>query len=281
MAEESNIIRVISKLEVAEIYNLAAQSFVGSSFEQPVYTAQIDGLSVCRILEAIRFCKSPPKFYQASTSEMFGKVVEIPQSETTPFHPRSPYGVAKLYGHWITVNYREAYNLFACSGILFNHESPLRGPEFVTRKITTSLAEIRAGLRDELRLGNLNAKRDWGFARDYVAAMWAMMQADHPDDYVIATGKTWTVRDFVTRAAALLHFDIAWEGKDENETGIDRRSGKPIVRVDPAFYRPSEVEQLVGNAEKAHRALGWRPTTSFEALIEMMVRADSDRVRQH
>jgi len=278
LLEESNVARLIMKLQVDEIYNLAAQSFVGASFDQPVYTAEVDALGVCRLLEAIRGHSPHTKFYQASTSEMFGKVREIPQTETTPFYPRSPYGVAKVYAHWITVNYRESYDLFACSGILFNHESPLRGPEFVTRKATIALAEIRQGRRDVLKMGNLNAKRDWGFAGDYVTGIWMMLNAPKADNYVLATGHTWTVRDFVARAAACLDFDLEWRGDGENETGIDRKTGKVVVAVDPQFYRPAEVDQLVGDSTKARDALGWQPQTSFDHLVEMMVRADVDRL---
>jgi GDPmannose 4,6-dehydratase len=278
LAEESNIIRVVDRLQVDEIYNLGAQSYVAVTFEQPIYTAEVDGVAACRILEAIRLCSQQAKFYQASTSEMFGKVRESPQTETTPFYPRSPYGVAKLYAYWITVNYRESYGLFSCSGILFNHESPLRGPEFVTRKCTIGLAEIRHGQREVLKLGNLNARRDWGFAGDYVAGIWAMLQAPRPDDYVLATGKAWTIRDFVTKAGAFLDFDIQWEGQGESEVGIDRKSGKKIIEIDQKFYRPAEVDALLGNPEKALRQLGWRPRITFDELVEMMVRADNDRV---
>jgi len=278
LAEESNIIRVIDRLKVDEIYNLGAQSFVSASFEQPLYTAQIDGLAVCRILEAIRLSGRNTRFYQASTSEMFGKAVECPQSETTPFHPRSPYGVAKLYGHWITVNYRESYNIFACSGILFNHESPLRGAEFVTRKSTIALTEIRHGRRSVLKLGNLNASRDWGFAGDYVAGIWAMLQQPSPDDYVLATGRTVSIREFVGKAGAALGFDIQWEGEAENEVGIDRKTGRVLVEVDPQFYRPAEVDALIGNAQKAKDKLGWQPRTSLDQLVEIMVRAENDRI---
>jgi GDPmannose 4,6-dehydratase len=278
MSEESNISRTVAKLQVDELYNLAAQSFVAASFEQPIYTTQIDALGVCRILEAIRSSSRHTKFYQASTSEMFGKAVETPQTEKTPFYPRSPYGVAKLYGHWITVNYRESYNLFTCSGILFNHESPLRGPEFVTRKATTALAEIRHGRRDMLKLGNLDARRDWGFAGDYVTGIWAIIQATGPDDYVLATGNTWSVRDFVSKAATYLGFDLEWDGAGEKEIGIDRKTGKIVVSVDPLYYRPAEVDHLVGNSAKASRQLGWQASTSFDELVEMMIRADYNRV---
>jgi len=277
LAEDSNIIRVMSRLAVDEVYNLAAQSFVGTSFEQPVYTSNIDGIAVCRLLEAIRL-GGAAKFYQASTSEMFGRAQIFPQDENTPFFPRSPYGVAKLFGYWITRNYRESYDLFACNGILFNHESPLRGIEFVTRKITSTLARIRHGDREPLRLGNLNAKRDWGFAGDYVEGMWMMLQAAAPEDFVLATGETHTVREFVDRAAAALGFDLEWRGEGVAEEGIDRTTGHVIVRIDPRFYRPAEVDFLVGDAKKALKQLGWRPKSNFEQLVEMMVRADSDRV---
>jgi GDPmannose 4,6-dehydratase len=280
LAELSNIIRVIGSIEVDEIYNLAAQSSVAASFEQPIYAGQIDGVGVCRVLEAIRLTNRAIKFYQASTSEMFGKPIETPQTERTPFYPRSPYAVAKLYGHWTTVNFREAYNLFACSGILFNHDSPLRGPEFVTRKTTISLAEIRHGVRDVLQLGNLDAKRDWGFAGDYVTGMWQMLQAENPEDYVLATGTARTVRDFVDNAATCLDFDLQWEGTGENERGIDRRTGKMIVQINPRFYRPVEAEHLVGNPAKAVYRLGWKRQTSFEDLVQSMIRADYDRVRK-
>jgi GDPmannose 4,6-dehydratase len=278
LAEESNITRVIGKHRVEEVYNLAAQSFVSASFDQPLYTAQIDGLAVCRLLEAIRLSGQETRFYQASTSEMFGNTVETPQNETTPFYPRSPYGVAKVYGHWITVNYRESYGLYACSGILFNHESPLRGIEFVTRKIANALVEIRHGRIGVLKLGNLNARRDWGFAGDYVAGIWTMLQQPRPDNYVLATGKSVSIREFVGKAGAALGVDIEWAGEAENEVGIDRRSGRTVVEVDPRFYRPAEVHALVGNAQKARDRLGWQPRTSLEQLVEMMVRAEQDRI---
>ncbi|AAC07133.1 GDP-mannose 4,6-dehydratase [Aquifex aeolicus] len=279
LLEFSNIIRTIEKVQPDEVYNLAAQSFVGVSFEQPILTAEVDAIGVLRILEALRTVKPDTKFYQASTSEMFGKVQEIPQTEKTPFYPRSPYAVAKLFGHWITVNYREAYNMFACSGILFNHESPLRGIEFVTRKITYSLARIKYGLQDKLVLGNLNAKRDWGYAPEYVEAMWLMMQQPEPDDYVIATGETHTVREFVEKAAKIAGFDIEWVGEGINEKGIDRNTGKVIVEVSEEFFRPAEVDILVGNPEKAMKKLGWKPRTTFDELVEIMMEADLKRVR--
>jgi GDPmannose 4,6-dehydratase len=278
LMELTNIMRVIDKVQPDEVYNLAAQSFVGVSFEQPILTAEVDAIGVLRILEAIRILKPDTKFYQASTSEMFGKVQEIPQSEKTPFYPRSPYGVAKLFGHWITVNYREAFNIFACSGILFNHESPLRGLEFVTRKITYGLARIKYGLQEKLVLGNLDAKRDWGYAPEYVEAMWLMLQQEKPDDYVIATGETHTVREFVEKAAQIAGFDIEWEGKGVNTKGIDRKTGKVIVEVSREFYRPAEVDILVGNPKKAMEKLGWKPKTKFEKLVEIMMEADLNRV---
>ena len=275
LLEQSNIRRTIEKIKPDEIYNLAAQSFVGVSFEQPVYTAHCDGLSVLYILEAIRDVNPKIKFYQASTSEMFGKITEPVQSETTPFYPRSPYGVAKLYGHWITVNYRESYNIFACSGILFNHESPLRGEEFVTRKITIALNKIKAGKQDVLELGNIDAKRDWGFAGDYVKAMYQMLQHHTPDDYVVATNETHTVREFIEIAGNMLGFDIQWQGSGVNEIGIDQKTGKTIIKINPQFYRPAEVDILIGTAEKAKKILNWKPEVSFEQLVEMMMKADA------
>jgi len=278
LLELTNIMRVIDKVKPDEVYNLAAQSFVGVSFEQPILTAEVDAMGVLRLLEAIRTIKPDTKFYQASTSEMFGKVQEIPQTEKTPFYPRSPYGVAKLFGHWITVNYREAFNIFACSGILFNHESPLRGIEFVTRKITYSLARIKYGLQDKLVLGNLDAKRDWGYAAEYVKAMWLMLQQNEPDDYVVATGETHTVREFVEKAAEIAGFNIEWEGKEANTKGIDRKTGKIIVEVSPEFYRPAEVDILIGDPRKAKEKLGWKPKIKFYDLVEIMMEADLKRI---
>ncbi len=278
LLELTNIMRVISKIQPDEVYNLAAQSFVGVSFEQPILTAEVDALGVLRLLEAIRTLKPDVKFYQASTSEMFGKVQEIPQTEETPFYPRSPYGVAKLFGHWITINYRESFNIFACSGILFNHESPLRGIEFVTRKITYGLARIKYGLQDKLVLGNLEAKRDWGYAPEYVEAMWLMLQQDEPDDYIIATKETHSVREFVEKAAQIAGFNIEWEGKGTNTKGVDRKTGKVIIEVSSEFYRPAEVNILVGNPEKAKKKLGWSPKTKFEELVRIMMEADLRRV---
>lgn len=270
-------IRLLQQTEATEVYNLAAQSFVGVSFDQPATTAEITGIGALHLLEAIRIVNPGIRFYQASTSEMFGKVQAVPQTEDTPFYPRSPYGVAKLYAHWMTVNYRESYNIFASSGILFNHESPLRGREFVTRKITDSIAKIRLGKLDTLELGNLDAKRDWGYAKEYVEGMWRMLQADKPDTYVLATNRTETVRDFVSMAGKAAGFDIMWEGKDENEVGVDIATGKAIVKINPKFYRPAEVDLLIGDPAKARTELGWEPRTTLEQLCEMMVEADIRR----
>lgn len=267
-------IRLIQDAKPNEIYNLAAQSFVGVSFDQPMTTGKITGLGPLNLLEAIRIVDPAIRFYQASTSEMFGKVQEIPQVESTPFYPRSPYGVAKLYAHWMTINYRESYDIFGASGILFNHESPLRGREFVTRKITDSIAKIKLGKLDCLELGNMDAKRDWGFAKEYVEGMWRMLQVDKPDSYVLATNRTETVRDFVNMAAKAAGYDLVFEGKNEAEIGVDSNTGKIIVRVNPKFYRPAEVELLIGNPEKAKRELGWVPKTTLEELCQMMVNAD-------
>lgn len=277
LLELSNILRTLEKIQPEEVYNLAAQSFVGISFEQPLYTSDVDALGVTRLLEAVRTAKPDARFYQASTSEMYGKVQEVPQSEGTPFYPRSPYGVAKLYAHWMTVNYRESYKMHATSGILFNHESPLRGPDFVTRKITMALARIKLGQQEVLELGNLDSKRDWGFAGDYVRGMWLMVQQPEPDDYVLATGETRSVREFVEHATAAAGFDITWEGENEKTLGIDRKTNKTIVRVNPEFYRPAEVDLLIGHPVKAQEKLGWIPEVQFGALVEMMVKADLDR----
>jgi len=270
-------IRLLKDTDASEVYNLAAQSFVGVSFDQPVTTAEITGIGPLNLLEAIRIVNPKIRFYQASTSEMFGKVQAIPQIESTPFYPRSPYGVAKLYAHWITVNYRESYDIFASSGILFNHESPLRGREFVTRKITDTVAKIKLGLTDVLELGNLDAKRDWGFAKEYVEGMWRMLQADKPETYVLATNRTETVRDFVTMAFKAAGINIVFSGKDEGEIGKDANTGNVLVKINPKFYRPAEVELLIGNPEKAYAELGWKPETSLEKLCEMMVEADLRR----
>lgn len=274
LLESTNIHRVIEKVQPDEIYNLAAQSFVTLSFEQPVYTGEADALGVARLLEAMRMVNLEARFYQASTSEMFGKVRAIPQNESTPFHPRSPYGVAKLYAHWITVNYREAYGMHCSSGILFNHESPLRGIEFVTRKITTSLARVKCGLQEYVELGNVEAKRDWGFAGDYVEGMWLMVQQPEPDDYVLATGETHSVGEFVEVAAKHCGFDVEWQGSGETLTGLDRKSGKTILRTNPTLYRPAEVDYLLGDCSKAAQKLGWKQKVGFEELAHMMMEAD-------
>ncbi len=270
-------IRLLENTEANEIYNLAAQSFVGVSFDQPLATAAITGLGPVHLLEAVRIVNPQCRFYQASTSEMFGEVQEIPQKESTPFYPRSPYGVAKLYAHWMTINYRESYDIFATSGILFNHESPLRGKEFVTRKITDSIAKIKLGQQDILELGNMNAKRDWGYAKDYVEGMYLMLQAEHPDTYVLATNRTETVRDFVTMSCQAVDITIEWQGKNEQEIGVDTATGKTIVQVNPQFYRPAEVELLIGDPSKAKQKLGWEATTTLEELCKMMVEADLRR----
>ncbi|OGB08563.1 MAG: GDP-mannose 4,6-dehydratase [Burkholderiales bacterium RIFCSPLOWO2_12_FULL_64_33] len=270
-------ISLLQKVQPDEIYNLAAQSFVGVSFEQPNATAQITGIGALNLLEAIRLINLDIRFYQASTSEMFGKVQGIPQVESTPFYPRSPYGVAKLYAHWMTVNYRESYNIFGSSGILFNHESPLRGREFVTRKITDGVAKIKLGTLDVLELGNLEAKRDWGFAKEYVEGMWRMLQADEPDTFVLATNRTETVRDFVRMAFKGANIEVDFRGAAENETAVDTATGKTVMRVNPKFYRPAEVELLIGDPAKAKAKLGWVPETTLEQLCQMMVEADLRR----
>ena len=277
LVDLSREFRIISDIRPHELYNLAAQSFVGVSFSQPIATANITGIGAMNLLEGIRTIDPSIKFYQASTSEMFGKVKAIPQSEETPFHPRSPYGVAKVFAHWATLNYQESYNLFASSGILFNHESPLRGKEFVTRKITDAVAKISLGLQDVLELGNLDAKRDWGFAKDYVEGMYKILQSDKPDVYVLATGRTETVRDFVDMAFKAIDINIQWSGKEEKETGVDRESGKILVRVNPKFYRPAEVDLLIGDSRKAKENLGWKAKTTLEELCEMMVTSDIER----
>ena len=273
-------IRLLQKTEATEIYNLAAQSFVAVSFDQPMTTAQITGLGPLNLLEAIRIVNPKIRFYQASTSEMFGKVQAIPQTEETPFYPRSPYGVAKLYAHWMTINYRESYDIFGASGILFNHESPLRGLEFVTRKITDAVARIKVGAQSCVELGNLDAKRDWGYAKDYVEGMWRMLQAEKPDAYVLATGRTETVRDFVRMAFKAVGMDLEFIGQGEQETGVEVGSGRTVVRVNPKFYRPAEVDLLIGSPEKARRELGWEPKTTLEQLCQMMVEADLRRVER-
>ena len=281
IAEITNIQRLIEKIEPDEIYNLAAQSFVKTSYEQPIYTSDIDGIGVTRLLETIRNLGGKPKFYQASTSEMFGKVHESPQNEKTPFYPRSPYGIAKLYSHWMTINYREAWNIHACSGILFNHESPLRGTEFVTRKISQGMAQIALKKIKKINLGNLNAERDWGFAGDYVEAMWLMLQKDKPDDYVIATGETHSVRDFVHVAANSIDIDIEWNNEGNDEVGICKKTGNTIISVDKQYTRPSETDHLLGDASKAKENLGWKPSVNFQSLVNMMVEHDLKRMKDN
>ena len=280
-ADMTDVVSLINAMKISqadEVYNLAAQSFVATSWEQPLATAQIDALGVTNMLEAIRNVKPECRFYQASTSEMFGKVQEIPQTEKTPFYPKSPYGVAKLYGHWITKNYRESYGLFACSGILFNHESERRGKEFVTRKISDAVARIKLGVQDHLELGNMDAKRDWGHSKDYVRAMWLMLQQDKPDDYVIATNETRTVREFVEKAFKAADIDVVWEGTGVDEVGKDKATGKVIVKINKEFFRPAEVEVLLGNPAKADKVLGWERHISFDELVERMVKNDLELV---
>ncbi|MGY6562209.1 MAG: GDP-mannose 4,6-dehydratase [Luteibaculaceae bacterium] len=276
MTDSTNILKIIQSVQPDEIYNLAAQSHVKVSFEMPEYTANSDAMGTLRILEAIRILglEKKTKFYQASTSELYGKVQEVPQTENTPFYPRSPYAVAKLYAFWITKNYREAYGMFACNGILFNHESPLRGETFVTRKITRALARIKLGLQQKFYMGNLDAKRDWGHAKDYVEGMWLMLQQEEPEDFVLATGETTTVRDFITKAAALLDMEMVWEGEGIAEKGIDKKSGKILVEIDEKYFRPTEVDLLIGDATKARTLLGWKHKYSLDMLIEEMIKAD-------
>lgn len=280
LLELTNIIKNIEKIKPDEVYNLAAQSFVGVSFEQPILTSDVDAMGVLRLLESIRLVTPGAKFYQASTSELFGKAQEIPQTEKTPFHPRSPYGVAKLFGHWISINYRESYDMFVCSGILFNHESPLRGIEFVTRKISYGIARIKHGFQDKIILGNLDAMRDWGYAPEYVEGMWLMLHQEIPDNYVLATGETHTVREFVENAFKTAGYDIAWEGEGVNTKGMDKKSGKVLIEVSPEFYRPAEVEILIGNPAKAVEKIGWKARTKFEDLVGIMVAADLRRVEK-
>src|SRR5271163_1272966 len=276
LTDGTSLIRIIQEVQPTEIYNLAAQSHVQVSFETAEYTANADAIGTLRLLEAIRILglEKTVKFYQASTSEMFGKVQEVPQSETTPFYPRSPYGAAKVYAYWITVNYREAYGLFACNGILFNHESPMRGETFVSRKITRALTRIKVGLQETLHLGNLDSRRDWGHARDYVRAQWLMLQQEVPEDFVIATGKQYSVRDFVIAAGSLLDMRIEWQGEGVDEVGIDTVTGRRVVRVDPRYFRPTEVETLLGDPTKARQKLGWTAEVSFAQLVSEMVEAD-------
>ena len=280
LLELSNIQNVIKKTKPDEIYHLAAQSFVPTSFQVPIVTTDINALGTLRILDSINSINKKIKFYQASTSEMFGKVVDIPQSEKTPFHPRSPYGVSKLFSHWITVNYRESYNLHASSGILFNHESPLRGTEFVTKKITSALSRIKLGSKEILEVGNINAKRDWGYAGDYVQAMWLMLQQKKPNDYVISTGKTHSVRDFIQLTLDYLEFDYKWTGKGMNEKVLNNANGKTIIRINKDFFRPAEVDLLIGNSNKARKVLKWKPTTNLKKLVKLMVDHDLDMTKK-
>jgi len=279
LTEMNNIFRVIRDVEMDEFYNLAAQSFVGASWDLPIYTADVDGMAVVRILDTLRSIRPETRFYQASTSEMFGLVQDVPQKETTRLYPRSPYGVAKVYGHYITMNYRESFGMHASSGILFNHESPLRGKEFVTRKITLGLAALAHGGSDPVELGNMDAKRDWGFAGDYVEGMWRMLQQDEADDYVLATGVTTMIRDFFTYAAEAVGMDLAWDGEGERETATDRKTGKQVMRVNPKFYRPAEVELLIGDPSKAREKLGWEPEVQIRELAAMMAKSDYDAFR--
>ncbi|MEL4306301.1 GDP-mannose 4,6-dehydratase [Methanococcoides sp. LMO-2] len=279
LTDSTNLIRIIQETQPDEIYNLAAQSHVQVSFETPEYTANSDAIGPLRLLEAIRILglEKKTRFYQASTSELYGKVQEIPQKETTPFYPRSPYAAAKLYAYWITVNYREAYDMFACNGILFNHESPIRGETFVTRKITMAVANIKKGLQEKLYLGNLDAKRDWGFAGDYVEAMWLMLQQDEPDDYVIATGETHSVREFVELAFREVDVEINWQGEGVDEVGVDRETGNVLIEIDPRYYRPTEVDILIGDPSKAREKLGWTANVGFEDLVKTMMTNDFEK----
>jgi GDPmannose 4,6-dehydratase len=281
LTDFGSTLRLLDGAQTDELYNLAAQSFVGVSFDQPVTTAEVTGIGALNLLEGIRILSPKTRYYQASTSEMFGKVQAVPQREDTPFYPRSPYGVAKLFAHWTTINYRESYGIFASSGILFNHESPLRGREFVTRKITDTVAKIKLGKQEVLELGNLNAKRDWGFALEYVEGMWRMLQVDEPDTFVLATNRTETVRDFVRMAFSAAGYQLEWSGREQRETGIDVATGRTLVRVNPKFYRPAEVDLLIGCADKAKAKLGWEPQTTLEQLCKMMVVADLSRNQAH
>lgn len=274
LSDSSNIARLLEKIQPNEIYNLGAQSHVRVSFDVPEYTADVDGIGTLRILDAIRETKIKTKFYQASSSELYGKVQEIPQKETTPFYPRSPYACAKLYAYWITVNYRESYNIFACNGILFNHESPRRGETFVTKKITRGLARILSGKHDCIYLGNLDAKRDWGYAKDYVEGMWMMLQQKQPDDYVLATGETHSVREFIEECMKLLKIDFAWKGKDLQEIGYDKKTKKALIKIDPRYFRPAEVDLLLGDPSKALKKLRWKPKTTFKQLVKIMLEED-------
>ncbi|MFH1232313.1 MAG: GDP-mannose 4,6-dehydratase [Patescibacteria group bacterium] len=274
LINSSNLNRLLEEIQPDEIYNLGAQSHVHVSFQVPEYTAEVDALGTLRLLDAIKKTKTKSKFYQASTSELFGKVQEVPQKESTPFYPRSPYGIAKLFSFWTVVNYREAYNTFACNGILFNHESPRRGETFVTRKITCGIANITRGKQDKIYLGNLNAKRDWGFAKDYVEAMWKMLQQDIPDDYIIATGETHTVKEFCEEAFKIAGYEIIWKGKDLEEKGIDKKTGKILIEIDPKYFRPAEVDLLIGDSSKAQKKLNWQPTINFKELVKIMMEND-------
>lgn len=277
LSDSSNISRLIEKIKPDEIYNLGAQSHVRVSFDLPEYTSDVDALGTLRILDAIRETGIKTKFYQASSSEMFGKVLEVPQKETTPFYPRSPYGVAKVFAYWMTVNYRESYNLFACNGILFNHESPRRGSTFVTKKITEGLVKIKLGQQQKLYLGNLDSKRDWGFAGDYVEGMWLMLQAKKPDDYILATNETHSVREFIEETCKILDLDLKWQGKGINEKGIDKKTGKTIIEIDPIYFRPTEVDLLIGDPSKAKKLLKWTPKVTFKKLVKLMVEADLEK----
>ncbi len=279
LTDSSNLSRLIEKIKPDEIFNLGAQSHVKVSFEVPEYTADVDAIGTLRLLDAIRDVGINTKFYQASTSELYGKAVEIPQTEKTPFYPRSPYGVAKLYAYWIIKNYREAYNLFACNGILFNHESPRRGETFVTRKITRAAAHIKAGLQQKLYLGNLNAKRDWGYAPDFIEGMWLMLQQNKADDYILATGETHSVREFTELAFQQIGIDLTWQGENQNEKGLDKNTGKTLIEVDPNYFRPTEVDILIGDPTKAKTELNWQPKVTFNELVKIMVKADIDKIK--
>jgi GDPmannose 4,6-dehydratase len=281
MTDSSNLSRLVEKINPDEIYNLAAQSHVGTSFEIPEYTTDVDAMGTLRLLDAIKEADVECKFYQASTSELYGKVQEVPQTEKTPFYPRRPYAAAKLYAYWIVKNYREAYDLFAVNGILFNHESPRRGKRFVTRKITRAVARITKGKQDKIYLGNMNAKRDWGYAKDYVKMMWMMLQHDTPEDFVIATGETHTVREFVEAAFSHVDVDIEWQGEGVDEKGIDKATGKVLVEVDPKYFRPTEVEMLIGDPSKAKEELGWEPEVKFKELVQLMVQSDLEAIEKH
>jgi GDPmannose 4,6-dehydratase len=280
LTDSSNLNRLLEKIQPAEIYNLGAQSHVQVSFEVPEYTAEVDAIGTLRFLDAIKETGLRTKFYQASTSELYGKVQAVPQDEKTPFYPRSPYAVSKLYGYWIIVNYREAYDLFACNGILFNHESPRRGKTFVTRKITMAASRIKYGIQDSVTLGNMDAKRDWGYAPEYVEGMWRMLQQESPEDIVLATGETHTIREFANMAFQELEMDLVWSGSGVDEIGVDKRTGKVLVKIDPRYYRPTEVEILLGNPAKAEKSLGWKAQVKFEKLVKLMVKADWEKVQK-